>query len=537
MNLEPDYSRLPHPRVDLISDADWAKLQKHRNGTPEQQVIAALDTDHPGWHLPTIEHLHWAHLARETHMFRDANGRWPKDDKGELSFTRVLGEWLEQQKAIDPETATPRDQSRLDYLDRLWIISKEPGLGHAWLDSAREAAALIARDGKIPSESSDDPRRARVAKWIARQRSASRDSLSGLWTPEREMTLDKLIPNWRGADNRIQSPQFKAGSDTPRSWLAQYEKLRRFVEVHGRAPAEIDSSEDAKDLIPWLRGQRRAKRTRSASWTQAMENLLTELLPEWSAAIVDLSKLPVGVDIDPDRAEGLTQGWVNSAERARAFIVQHERWPQASSDDADERSIRRWIDTQRRVRAIADGRTTEARLRYLETRIPSWEAIDTGLGIQWVRQAERLKEFVQKYLEFPRVDSLSHTERTLSAWLARQRTASRGHSGGAWSQIRQDHLDDVAPGWFTGRLALTKSELTETRSFKEWLHRAEELRFFVALHGIFPSKTGGRPGDRSLAKWLRQQRKARKENERWTDEKESALDELVPGWRTRRLGT
>lgn len=532
MLAEPDYSRLPHPDVDLITENRWRELAEHRRGAVGADLRRHLDAEEPGWHLPSLNHLEWAHFARETYRFRAARGEWPKNKESELGFTRVLGEWLDQQKQLDPATRDPRHRARLDYLDRLWIISKRPALTDTWLANAHALVDVVAALGRLPRANEHDLSHKRLGTWLSLQRRNSRDPLAGTWTPEREAKLTELVPDWRGTRGDVPPPQFKRGKDVGVGWQRELESLRSFVARQDRAPIVDASEESERDLAKWLQRQIYAKQHLSETWTQAQDQLLGTSLPGWSDTIVDVRTLLV--DIDQEDAAGLTRDWVDRAEQARSFIVQHGRWPYTHADDAQERATRHWLNTQARTESLVGGRTTDGRLHYLASRIPQWADFDSGLGLRWAKQARSLHDFVSEHGRFPKLTDEDH-ERTLCRWMYRQRAARKRGSLPDWSPAREEHLDDLAPGWVTGTMPVAKEGPAPADG--PWQAQAEALQVFVSRNGRLPIKSGGQPEDRKLATWLRAQRKAKKENSAWSIERQHTLDDLVPGWSKRRLGT
>jgi len=63
---------------------------------------------------------------------------------------------------------------------------------------------------------------------------------------------------------------------------------------------------------------------------------------------------------------------------------------------------------------------------------------------------------------------------------------------------------------------------------EKWRARHQEFAEFHAEHGQLPTTVSSRPGERTLAVWLRRQRKAKREGR--LDEEQLRLMDQVPGW-------
>jgi hypothetical protein len=84
-----------------------------------------------------------------------------------------------------------------------------------------------------------------------------------------------------------------------------------------------------------------------------------------------------------------------------------------------------------------------------------------------------------------------------------------------------------------GLMELHKSRIpvragVNNRSREQWQARHDELMAFHADHGQLPTNASDHPGEKSLARWLYNQRKAKREGQ--LDEGQLRLMDQVPGW-------
>ena len=204
------------------------------------------------------------------------SGHVPKqDDKLPCGFT--IGKWLDRQReqlrnqrlegdqicALD--NAAPGWRSRIDLSSE--SLQKRPiaielERENTFADSLSQAAAFVAKHGRLPRRRGMGDTGYRIANWISDQRkSQSRGTLS----IERTQHLDHSLPGWRKAD--ILDGRERRWQDALAGFVARVKEL-------GRLPTKSDPS------AKWMYYQRTS--LKHGRLNEGRLRALNEAVPRWN---------------------------------------------------------------------------------------------------------------------------------------------------------------------------------------------------------------------------------------------------------------
>lgn len=202
--------------------------------------------------------------------------------------------------------------------------------------------------------------------------------------------------------------------------------------------------------------------------------------------------------------------WLERCSAAVAFSDTACRLPRdASGASAAERHLARWLKQQREL--VNAGRLAERRARHLDADLPGWRSPRESA---WRAAAVAVGLHLAETGRYPMANAADAAERRLATWLRTQRTAMRD---GALAADRLAWLDLNLPSW-------------QRPEDDAWDAAAALLADFAAEHGRLPRDTAGTAErERSLARWLRRQREAARDD-RLDDERRRQLDAAAPGW-------
>ncbi|WP_035769924.1 helicase associated domain-containing protein [Arthrobacter castelli] len=137
-----------------------------------------------------------------------------------------------------------------------------------WDDTFEALTAFVTANGRLPARNSGIHREERLVQWLYYQR---RLEWNGRLDSERARRLDGLW-DWR------QAPRADKQSA---QWAETLEKLRGFVEQHGRFPSRSQAAgSQERTLAIYLNRQRRSARERTLSSERAKQ--LEQAIPEWN---------------------------------------------------------------------------------------------------------------------------------------------------------------------------------------------------------------------------------------------------------------
>ena len=149
----------------------------------------------------------------------------------------------------------------------------------------KEAAAFVAKVGRLPRYSGKDANNDRLASWVAKQR---RSESLGMLSIERARSLDHALPGWRKGEHSHQLEQ---------QWQASLARLVARVKELGRLPTGSETS------AQWMCLQR--KHLREGKLHEGREGALNEAVPGWKSTS---SKRESEQMTDKCESTGLTAG-------------------------------------------------------------------------------------------------------------------------------------------------------------------------------------------------------------------------------------
>ncbi|TQS88621.1 hypothetical protein EU811_20985 [Arthrobacter sp. TS-15] len=286
-------------------------------------------------------------------------------------------------------------------------------------------------------------------------------------------------------------------SQDPRTAQQSAQLITEFYKDHGYLPTQrTPSLGEHKRLALALERLRRLKA--AGSLPDDAARILDRAHPQWTV-----------------RADHAAERWQRTAEDFIAWVKDNGRFPRASSDDATERFLSRWLFRQR-----YDARLERfpARVRELDTRLPEWRETFTDQERRsYVESARQIAAYVQEHgtLPTPGGQGGSEAER-LAGVLVVLRTQQRR---GLLAKEATHTLDAAFPGWLDG-IALNVE--------RQWQKRAAEFVEWVKEDGRDPHRGAWDPAERALAGWLARQKVHAKKGEYPARIKE--LNKRLPGW-------
>lgn len=273
--------------------------------------------------------------------------------------------------------------------------------------------------------------------------------------------------------------------------------IAAFYKKHGYLPTQhAPSSGEHKRLASALGRLRRLNA--AGTLPEDAARILSDAHPDWTA-----------------RADHASEHWQRTAENFMTWVKGNERFPIASSKDATERSLGKWL-----VRQRYDARKNRfpSRVRELDTRLPEWRKTFSDQDRQsYVESAQQVVSYVQHYGTLPASDGKGGSEAERLAqvlWVLRNQ---KRRSLLAKEAVQA--LDTAFPGWLDGNTLNVE---------RHWQQRATEFIEWVKENGRHPRRGGGDAKERALAGWLARQKVHANKGEYPARIKE--LNARMPGW-------
>lgn len=221
------------------------------------------------------------------------------------------------------------------------------------------------------------------------------------------------------------------------AWLNKADDLKEFA-AHGNGwPKQgPDIPVHERSLFSWRIMQRKNRLTLSA----VRLRYLNATVPGWDA-----------VHRPPSFDERLKD--------SVAFLTIHQRMPDATAQNAEERTLAAWLAAQRASYRVSRDSSARSSLAFgifdpqqaiqLNEALPGWLASDSKHDAEWRRKAGELIKFVRDEKRWPTASrSAIDQEMSLYRWYGMQRRAASGGTGHVnFGSERRNFLDENLPGW------------------------------------------------------------------------------------------
>ena len=261
-------------------------------------------------------------------------------------------------------------------------------------------------------------------------------------------------------------------------WSSQFRWTEDFYAAHGHFPKKSDTAPNSQRLYRWITNMRKRK----SALSDKQVALLDSISPDWKVTKSDEWECKFGLVKD--------------------FVKSNQRFPKTTGSE-DEKKLRRWLETQKRV----SPRMPAERKAILDSGLPGW---DESADDRWYAVLEEVVAFYNKNNRAPRKSRGDKEEKRLGDWVFRARKNYREQSLES-EQIAA--LNAQVPGWSEGFGDQWESMLQETISFylaNKRLPKAED------------------PGAKRLNTWIKTQRESFGSN--LSPERIALLDANLPDW-------
>ncbi|HEX9228021.1 MAG TPA: helicase associated domain-containing protein [Arthrobacter sp.] len=435
---------------------DWAIRQKHVSLSDAQ--AHAMDTAYPQWRYKLDDK--WLVCLNDLVEFFNANQRFPSS-ASEDTVEKRLGVWL----------ITQRQNAETLREDRRGLLDEElPGWAEkqrkSWDLRFEEVCAIVDDLGRIPFRTDESPAARSAANWLYNNKRLPA-------TDPRVLALNSRIPGWNISYQDI--------------WHQKLSDVVAFHSTRGILPNKKSKDPVEKSLWVWLD----TCRTKWESMPAERRQLLDTGLPGWRRTRDSI--------------------WNDYLNLVGAFIAEHDRFPRAKAEAAEEAALGTWLLRQRSKADSLDS----SRRKVLDERIPGWMQGTPGWGQKdredtWADMLEQCVEFVHTHGKLPVVVAGQEpSEKRIAVWLRNQRAV-------------KNKMPEDRRGTLARRLPMWDITLEEI-----WQEKLQMSVDFVRVHGRMPSSGKRAPEDeQELGRWLIVQRKNAAKLQR-----DGVLDANLPGWR------
>jgi hypothetical protein len=379
----------------------------------------------------------WVNTFERVRDFVKAHGRAPRctcDNEVEA----FLGKWCLRQRRKVQAGRLSAERKRL--VTGIGILA--PGNEPEFQEKLDACSTFIAVHGRPPSVSATDPEEKSLYYWRAGQQHLRS---IGKLKPHREQLLN---------EKGIFQTAFEY------EWHSFFARLKKFIEIHGRAPVRLSANPEEAQLGQW--------RQQQFSLYKAGK------LDEYRSKQLET----LGV------ATTLTNvNWNRSFRELQAFVAEHKSLPTRRSEVESERQLARWLETQRQLQ-----RSEELPSRRLKL-IESLDMPENRLEDRWEKMLSEVQAFIKKHDRLPSTNSSRVKERSLAVWCYRQRTEYRA---GRLKADRLKHVEQLG--------------LLQDRKREQWKTRYKQVYQFSRIHGALPKNHAIDRTERTLGRWCDHQR-------------------------------
>lgn len=276
-------------------------------------------------------------------------------------------------------------------------------------------------------------------------------------------------------------------------WRATLIEVADFYRATGRCPRSKDT--EHKKLAAWVGTQRKAVLTPSR------RAALDRQIPGWERKV--------------------HTDWDEQLRQLSSYHQRTGRLPRMyGAGDEEERRLGAWLSSQRTAKQGNSNKLwTPSREKKMDAVLPEWEDSTRPREDAWEAKARSFAVWRRSHDgRWPRQTAQEDDERHWSNWLSDQRRDSQGR-GNSWSLSRGRVLSTIAPGWESVKETSWYAKLD---LLVKWRNKNRQK---------WPSRDSDDPEEKSLAGWLKHQRKLKSTGAlSHSVERDRALQDSAPGW-------
>lgn len=384
--------------------------------------------------------------------FIEQHGRQPSPT-AEDDDERSLAIWFRNERIkMRDEKLSPEQVEKFVAIGAVPVGRREVQVSR-WEDRFEQFKSFRKQHDRFPTKGSTDDDEIELARWLQEQRSRMRDQEL---RPERIALLQ--AEGVEPAEPRV-------------SWDERYAQVLTFRKEEKRMPICRAEEGLEKSLGFWLR-------------EQAVKLRDNELTPEQAGKLTEIG-------VEPTRRRDWEIRWETRYRAFALFLEQNQRMPSSYSEEEAERDLKKWLDTQQHK--MRDGKLT-----------PEQEEKMKGMGVEpwgkrekpimsWEQRYEELNRFVQQNNRLPSSYSPDEIESSLGKWVEGQRF-----------KLRDQELGEASAQKLT---ALGVQSAVKRKEALGWDELYTKLEQFIKQNNKMPSQKGQTEEERTLAFWIRDQRR------------------------------
>jgi ubiquinone/menaquinone biosynthesis C-methylase UbiE len=315
------------------------------------------------------------------------------------------------------------------------------------------------------------------------------------------------------------------------NWEKNRQKRNSFFESNGREPSHHTSNKEYRSIGNWIGNQRNEKKKfdkgEKAYITQERIDILNdpEQTPGWKWEI----------DFEGH--------WVETHQKRNSFFKTNGREPSNHASNKEERSIAKWISSQRNEKRKFDkgdkALITQERIDILTDteQTPGWKW--NQLEEMWVEKQQKRNLFFKSNGREPITNtknpdgSYNEEESSIVQWISTQRIEKKKFDKGDNTSMTKERIDilndpEQTPGW--------KWEANDLEGM--WVENQQKRNSFFKTNGREPSHHASNKDECFIGSWISTQRIAKKKFDKGekaliTQERIDILTdtEQTPGWK------
>lgn len=457
--------------VDIQKLGRWITNQRARKAKYLAQYphrYAALESINFIWSCESPEHA-WTRNFEALKSFMEEFGRVPSQVASEQEEVD-LALWVQKQQRRRGflRSNYPDRFKRLENIQFQWSFGTFDGIWNENLSAFREFMLNSDNNEQHPKSYSHNKSEMKLAMWSTWQRSHKRKLQED--HPQRYEALQVGVREgwWEWTRERTKSH----GGRRKLDWLTMYQRAQKHMESNnGVLPNARSMNPTERQLAQWIYRQRRDRKSLRGEQVAMLDNTHWW---SWEYKTQDAK-------------------WTAKLQQLEGFMKQSEgKWPDAHSENKDERTMCAWVLKQRIAKERLEERYPR-RFEILDSK-PWWRWDDHEAS--WQQSFKALNEFYEENQRPPK-GSTGHSqkERSLAQWVLQQR-----HQKSILLEKRLDRYEqlDALPWW----------KWKEDRD-AIWHGHYNAVQQHWKRHGRLPRPWAGTREERRLGKWRYKQNSSR----------------------------
>ena len=485
-----------------------------------------------------IDHVqNWKDTHKKICDFIDANDKIPSQHTNDTEEKR-LGSWVSHQKnKYDPRGSefsniimkTPEIwQTWTDTIQKYKKYLMIDNIQN-WKDNHKQLCDFIDENGKRPRCSGEkvDSHEKRLGCWVSNQKT-NYDLRGSEYSKHIMNTTPEIWQIWRETIEDLRYNKHLIVDDV-QVWKENHQQMCEFIDENGRVPSQNAKANDEneKTLARWIGTQKKTYDENGPESSSCIMKTNPEIWTIWTNTLADpkyngFIKRKFHI---VKSSEDPVQHWKITLSRVCEFIDTNKKTPPHSSGDENEKTLARWIGTQKKTYDENGPESSSCIMKNVAEIWKIWndtladpkykEHLDYDRVEVWKAKHTEMCNYINLTGKSPCCSSKVEKTRKLANWVSDQKKKYYNPKGSEHSnrimktnpeiwRLWRDTLADPKYNVLNRKIA----EKTSECPVQHWKNMFENVCSYIEKNKKAPSHSSKCKNEKSMEGWIHRQKES-----------------------------